>query len=50
MTHDAIVDSHCKRVIFLKNGKIRSQLYKGEESRKRFFQNTMKIKGLLARV
>ena len=37
VTHDAFTASYASRVIFIKDGKIFSELYKGDSSRKEFF-------------
>ena len=37
VTHDAFVASYCKRILFIKDGKIFNEILKGESSRKEFF-------------
>ena len=37
VTHDAFTASYASRVIFIKDGKIFNELYKGDSSRKEFF-------------
>lgn len=50
VTHDAVAASFCSRVIFIKDGQIFSQLTKGEESRKVFFQDIIKTQAVLGGV
>lgn len=38
VTHDAFSASYAKRVLFLKDGKIFNEIYKGALTRKEFFQ------------
>lgn len=37
VTHDAFTASYCKRILFIKDGKIFNELVRGNDSRKRFF-------------
>lgn len=50
VTHDPIAASYSHRVIFIKDGRIYSQLHKGEQSRNDFFQDIMKTQGVLGGV
>ncbi|MDQ0154858.1 ABC transporter ATP-binding protein [Robertmurraya andreesenii] len=50
VTHDPIAASYSHRVIFIKDGRIHSQLHKGEQSRNDFFQDIMKTQGVLGGV
>jgi bacitracin transport system ATP-binding protein len=50
VTHDPVAASYCSRVIFIKDGKIYTQLNKGDESRQTFFQDIMKTQGVLGGV
>lgn len=43
VTHDAFAASYCKRVIFIKDGKLFNEIYKGNLSRQNFYQNILKI-------
>ena len=43
VTHDAFAASYCKRIIFIKDGKLFNEIYKGDKSRKDFYQNILKI-------
>ena len=41
VTHDAFSASYANRVLFLKDGKIFNEIYRGTRSRKEFFQNIL---------
>lgn len=43
VTHDAYAASFCKRVLFIKDGVIFTEIYKGEQSRKQLFQQIIDI-------
>lgn len=43
VTHDAFSASYCKRVIFIKDGVIFNEFYKGDLSRKDFFQKILRV-------
>ena len=47
VTHDAFTASYASRVIFIKDGKIFNEIYKGAESRKDFFDNIIEVVTLL---
>lgn len=47
VTHDAFSASFCQRVLFLKDGKIFSEIIKGEKSRKEFFDEILDVITLL---
>ena len=47
VTHDAFSASFCKRVIFIKDGKIFNEILKGEKSRKEFFNEILDVLTLL---
>ena len=47
VTHDAVAASFCSRVLFLKDGQLYTELYKGEKDRMRFFQEIMSTQGVL---
>ncbi|WBW96866.1 ABC transporter ATP-binding protein [Oceanirhabdus sp. W0125-5] len=49
VTHDAFAASYCKRVLFLKDGKIHAKLDK-DTSRKEFFQRIIDLMGALGGV
>lgn len=50
VTHDPVAASYCSRVIFIKDGRIYTQLNKGEETRQTFFKDIMKTQGVLGGV
>lgn len=43
VTHDSFAASYCKRVIFIKDGKLFNELYKGQQSRSDFYQNILRV-------
>ena len=47
VTHDAFTASNASRVIFIKDGKIFSELYKGEDARRDFFDKIIDVVTLL---
>ncbi|WP_342599468.1 ABC transporter ATP-binding protein [Psychrobacillus sp. FSL H8-0483] len=47
VTHDPVAASFCSRVLFLKDGQLYTELYKGEKDRKVFFQDIMNTQGVL---
>ncbi|MNU00585.1 Bacitracin export ATP-binding protein BceA [compost metagenome] len=50
VTHDPVAASYSSRVIFIKDGQVYSQIYKGQETRQAFFQDIMKTQGVLGGV
>lgn len=48
VTHDSVAASFCSRVLFLKDGQIYSELYKGDKDGKQFFQEIMNTQGVLS--
>jgi bacitracin transport system ATP-binding protein len=50
VTHDSVAASYGSRVIFIKDGQMYTQLYKGQESRQDFFQDIMKTQAVLGGV
>ncbi|KOS66995.1 bacitracin ABC transporter ATP-binding protein [Lysinibacillus contaminans] len=50
VTHDPVAASYCSRVIFIKDGQIYTQMNKGQEDRRTFFQDIMKTQGVLSGV
>ncbi|PTY77611.1 bacitracin ABC transporter ATP-binding protein [Heyndrickxia sporothermodurans] len=50
VTHDPVAASYCNRVVFIKDGKIYTQLNKGEETRQAFFNYIMKTQAVLGGV
>ena len=47
VTHDAFTASYATRVIFIKDGKIFSELRRGEDTRKEFFDRIIDVVTLL---
>lgn len=47
VTHDAFTASYCKRILFIKDGKLFHELIRGNDSRKEFFDKIMEVITLL---
>lgn len=47
ITHDPYAASYCRRVVFLRDGKIVNELFKGEQSEKEFFDHILTIQSAL---
>ena len=47
VTHDAVAASFCSRVLFLKDGALYTELYKGDKSRQDFFQQILHTQSVL---
>lgn len=47
VTHDAFVASYAKRVIFIKDGKLFKELYRGDATRREFFDQIIDVMTLL---
>lgn len=47
VTHDAFTASYCKRILFIKDGKIFNELVRGSDSRKQFFNRIIEVVTLL---
>ncbi|MDO4272303.1 MAG: ABC transporter ATP-binding protein [Eubacteriales bacterium] len=47
VTHDAFTASYASRVLFLKDGKLFHEFYKGEDTRKQFFDKIIEVVSLL---
>lgn len=47
VTHDAVAASFCSRVLFLKDGQMYTELYKGDQSRTNFFQQILSTQSVL---
>ena len=43
VTHDAFTASCCRRVVFLRDGKLFLELHRGQDSRKAFFQKIIQV-------
>ncbi|GAA0179970.1 ABC transporter ATP-binding protein [Clostridium sediminicola] len=47
VTHDSFTASYCNRILFIKDGKIFTELVKGENTRKQFFNQILDVVALL---
>lgn len=47
VTHDSFTASYCNRILFIKDGKIFTELVKGESTRKQFFNQILDVVALL---
>jgi len=47
VTHDSVAASFCSRVLFLKDGQIYTELYRGDKTRKQFFQQILSTQSVL---
>lgn len=47
VTHDAFTASYCRRILFIKDGKIFNELLRGQDSRKQFFDRIIEVVTLL---
>lgn len=47
VTHDAFTASYAKRILFLKDGRIFTELRKGEQTRKQFFEKILDVLSML---
>jgi putative ABC transport system ATP-binding protein len=47
ITHDSYAASYCSRVVFLRDGKIVNEMFKGEQSEKEFFDRILTIQSAL---
>ncbi|MFB6366033.1 ABC transporter ATP-binding protein [Paenibacillus elgii] len=47
VTHDPVASSYCSRVVFLKDGQIYSELYRGDKTRPLFFKEIMDVQAVL---
>jgi putative ABC transport system ATP-binding protein len=47
VTHDAFAASYCKRILFIKDGKIFNELVRGRDTRKQFFNKIIEVVTLL---
>lgn len=43
VTHDAFTASHCKRILFIKDGRLFQELVRGDHTRKQFFEEIMQV-------
>lgn len=47
VTHDAFTASYCKRILFIKDGRVFNELIRGEMDRKTFFERIIEVVTLL---
>ncbi|WP_297134324.1 ABC transporter ATP-binding protein [Terrisporobacter sp.] len=47
VTHDAFTASYCKRILFIKDGRIFNELIRGNDDRKEFFKRIIEVVTLL---
>lgn len=47
VTHDPVASSYCSRVVFLKDGTIYSELYRGDKTRQAFFKEILNVQAVL---
>ncbi|MFB4168251.1 ABC transporter ATP-binding protein [Virgibacillus sp. JSM 102003] len=47
VTHDPVASSYCSRVVFLRDGKTYSELYRGNKTRHAFFNEIMDVQAVL---
>jgi bacitracin transport system ATP-binding protein len=47
VTHDPLASSYCNRVVFLKDGRIFSELYLGDKTRESFFKDILDMQAVL---
>ena len=47
VTHDAFAASYCKRVIFIRDGRVFTEVVRGDATRKEFFDNIMQVVAII---
>lgn len=47
VTHDSFTASYCHRILFIKDGKIFNEIFRGNDSRKEFFTKIIEVVSLL---
>ncbi len=47
VTHDAFTASYCRRILFLRDGKIFNEIVRGDDTRKQFFSRIIEVQTLL---
>ncbi len=47
VTHDAFTASYCKKILFIKDGKVFNELVRGDDTRKEFFKKIIEVVSLL---
>jgi len=47
VTHDPVASSYCSRVVFLKDGMLYSELYRGDKTRQAFYKDILNVQAVL---
>lgn len=47
VTHDALSASYCSRILFIKDGRIFNEVYRGAKSRKEFYEEIIEVVSVL---
>ena len=47
VTHDSFTASYCSRILFIKDGRIFTELTRGENTRRQFFNQILDVVALL---
>lgn len=47
VTHDAFTASWCSRILFIKDGRVFNELYRGNQDRKQFFESILQVVSLM---
>lgn len=47
VSHDPLASSYCSRVLFLRDGKLYTELYRGKRTRQEFFNDILNVQGVL---
>ena len=47
VTHDAFSASYCSRILFIKDGRIFNEVYRGTKSRKEFYEEIIEVVSVL---
>ena len=45
VTHDPFTASYCQRIIFIKDGQVGQEIYRGDRSRQEFYQEILDVLG-----
>ena len=43
VTHDSFAASYCKRVVFIRDGRVFTEVVRGDATRKQFFDDIMRV-------
>ncbi len=47
VTHDALAASYCKRVVFIRDGRVFTEVVRGDATRRQFFDNIMQVVAII---